>query len=942
MNTTQTNKPMIILLTTAVTWCLAVGASLATEPGMHGRVMETTKEGRFVSLIAGATVEFLDESGGVAATATSGENGYYKTLLAPGRYYFRVTAEGFREENSGRGCEHARQDGYSVQCFALVRDETSVDEEPTPDCDAELPWDTCDGVGMLFGQVQTKTDDGQLVPVPGAMILLRQIGTTELRKIRTTRSTQGERSAGSYRRVFPAGPWQASAVAPGFQRCVITEPITVEKQEQTQQDFLLERSVPSTPKDQGIRGIVGLLGEKDPAVKPQIKVFCRALKASAPYLRRLDLGSSGKFSQAFPDGVYRLAATAPGYRAAYSHPVLVNDSGYATVRLALEPIKRAPNPPEPTKLVAEVSGADATTRSIHPLPGAEVTLQRMDENKPDTAAAPAIGRHCDKSGKVMFEELQPGPYRIEAKHEGFESREVTIDITARDENHKSIVLHSKSGPDVPQVPDLETPETPPVQLATGYVVYRDSQGKAYGVPGAEVIFGSGEYRATSKELGRFELPVPDGVHRVTPQPPKGYRGSEQTVTVRGGKLIQYVYLTKLQEPPKTGLQLIVHDAADRNRILAGARVSVSGSHGTVTASFSLGANRHHVALAPGSYEVRVVHGGYQGQTFPIVVGSSQPTSRTVGLQRLASPPFDPDPPQPALLTVSVYSTGGEFGTLALSGATVAISQNGRPVAMHQTAVNGSVTAQLPSPGSYQVSVSRAGYQSSMKTVSVRGSSQETFYLRSSTPPTQPASLTVRVQSTGGEFGTLALSGATVAISQNGRPVATHQTAANGSVTAQLPSPGLYQVSVSRAGYQSSTKTVSVLTSSQEVFSLNSSTWQPPRPPQRDSHSTLFQGAPLKGSDTNRLGWPTTAAWPKPNVPTNGFPWVKPKPGPPTKGSVKSNFGGHPWVNPNLGPPTKGPVNPSFQGFPWGKSGTASVKAPPKKASPRNVPLRGPF
>src|SRR3972149_4469078 len=60
----------------------------------------------------------------VAGSTNSNAQGFFRTDLTAGRYYFRVTAEGFRTEDAGRGIVLDRNEGYVVQNFSLVRGES--------------------------------------------------------------------------------------------------------------------------------------------------------------------------------------------------------------------------------------------------------------------------------------------------------------------------------------------------------------------------------------------------------------------------------------------------------------------------------------------------------------------------------------------------------------------------------------------------------------------------------------------------------------------------------------------------------------------------------------------------------------------------------------------------------------------------------------------------
>ena len=151
---------VVVLLSAAIAPCLLAGSARAGGPGVHGRVFETSDEGRVVGTVPNATIEFLDESGATAASAQSNAHGYYRTDLTPGRYYFRVEADGFRTEDAGRGILVNRSEGSLVQNFSLRRGESRDDAPP--------PKRSVEPLGMLLGWVRGETAEGKEKPIPGA------------------------------------------------------------------------------------------------------------------------------------------------------------------------------------------------------------------------------------------------------------------------------------------------------------------------------------------------------------------------------------------------------------------------------------------------------------------------------------------------------------------------------------------------------------------------------------------------------------------------------------------------------------------------------------------------------------------------------------------------------------------------------------------------------
>jgi hypothetical protein len=845
--------------------CLLLAASIgglwatslpASQPGVHGRVLETDNRGRMVGPVSDARVEFLDESGSVTASASSGSNGYYKASLIPGRYTYRVTATGFRDEDSARGIEHAMADGYSVQTFTLVRGENENRKKTKP---------TLVPVGILYGKVRFRTTSGELKPVKTAQIQLRRIGQSDLRQY----PSSSRPSAGSYGCTLPAGRWQIVVDAPGFERLTITQPIEVVSGTKTRQDFLLKPMAPESPKNQGIRTIAVLRGKHKPNSE-QVMLVIDAEKAPPPHRRTRTVTSGSHFRQDLPSGLYRLAAVAKGYRPAFSHSVLVNESGYANVRLDLWPAER-PQEPTPTfeapekadaELAITVKLANATTREIRPLSGVDVRLQRMKQNDIETPAAPAVKRSSNRQGMARFENIEPGKYHVLASHGQHAAREIMVDVKGGP-NRASILLRSERRivPDLPPPterdaePERREEHEPPRKPAYGYVVYRDDSGTARGVSGASLVIESNPSGAVvSGNLGRFEVALPDGYYRITPRPSERFEGATQRIEIRNRALMDYVYLKRIARtvatvpsrrpnptPAVTGLWLTVYDANDPAKSLTQTRVSIAGPAAARTADYSPELKLYQASLPPGVYQVRLSHPGYQPVTVRVAVSRDRLTEKSVGLQRMR---FDNPSPtvSGALLTARVFGVGGQYHKRPLSGVHVTLSQLGHSKFSGNTGHDGSVVAKVPA-GLYQIDIRRPGLSPVSKIVSVVGSTAKTFYMQSTTTatPNSPpikwsfgrsaagafpphgqgggAVLSVRVQSSGGEFGTLSLPGARVKITQLGRVFYNGMTSGSGTTTAKLPAAGLYQVDVQRSGYKPASQIVAVGASSSVTITM---------------------------------------------------------------------------------------------------------------------------
>ena len=232
----------------AAVWLSAVfapsilgGVARAAGPGVEGRVLEVSEEGRVRGVIPNATVEFLDESGQVAGSTNSNAQGFFRTDLTAGRYYFRVTAEGFRTEDAGRGIVLDRNEGYVVQNFSLVRGES-----PKEGTTSKRPSEP---VGLFTGRVLAESPASDPAPVPGARITLRREGEIKTRVVSGRQHGADDRAAGAFQIRLPAGLWHTAVDARGFQRLVDPKPVEVKAGETSERTFLLKRLAPHLPAD---------------------------------------------------------------------------------------------------------------------------------------------------------------------------------------------------------------------------------------------------------------------------------------------------------------------------------------------------------------------------------------------------------------------------------------------------------------------------------------------------------------------------------------------------------------------------------------------------------------------------------------------------------------------------------------------------------------------
>ena len=104
---------------------LMLGASLlhAADGSVHGRVYGQSAKGENLGPVAHAKIELKSATGGAAAEVTTNESGYYEiATLAAGGYRYKVTADGFRDEDQQRGFAMPQDTREYVHDFLLTRE----------------------------------------------------------------------------------------------------------------------------------------------------------------------------------------------------------------------------------------------------------------------------------------------------------------------------------------------------------------------------------------------------------------------------------------------------------------------------------------------------------------------------------------------------------------------------------------------------------------------------------------------------------------------------------------------------------------------------------------------------------------------------------------------------------------------------------------------------
>jgi hypothetical protein len=817
--------PRCRALAAAVAGCLLAGVAqlaVAAGPGVHGRVLELDTQGKITGTVSGAAIEFKNQSGAAAGRTTSGEGGYYRVDLAPGKYYFKVTAPGYKDEDHGRGIALQRSEGYAVYDLSLTKGPNDPDRKPPIIETVEL--------GKLSGRVLEAGPEGARIGVPWAEISLRRTdGDRELVRVASgDKDPKAGREAGQYAIVLAAGTWRASVSAKGFQTLVDPQPIVIDPKKAAVRDFLLTRPVPEPVEGQGIKGLITI---HHPELSPQAtsSVLSRVEVSIWPHWKAAKVDSpvpvdpKGNYSRDLQEGKYRVIAAAKGYKTARSGAVDVFAARYSVVNLTLVPeVEPQPKPVPVEKLVFQgtVFEQPADTRERRPLAGASVLIRRG--NQPMSEAPRGT---TDSQGRVKLEVAAPGEYTVLAQKLGYEPGGARVTIAAGAANSQTIILSRKSTPPEP-VPSRET------VAVTGYVVYRDATSSTgyLGVEGAKVVWirpGSRNLPVVAGRGGKYSLELQEGTYQVNVEPPAGFAGVSQEVVVRRGMKPKYFILERreeIQPEPRpeqlARVQGYVMTRSQTSRTgyapVAGANIIwAGGPRRTLPLVTSDRSGRFSVDLAEAEYNVTVqAPPGYKNTSKRVIVRRGMPSVPFVLERTEIEPGPEPYPPRPvpdelATLNVRVLMAGVPVLTPPLPGAEVIILQNNRTVASGRADLRGNASFRLK-PGSYVIQARFKGYESSRQTVMLQGGvdNRDIFLKRERDVTPEPEgqiAFTLRVMGIapaipGAPRRRVALAGAQVNISQNRRSVLVGQTNEGGVYSGRLP-PGNYQASVTRQDYE---------------------------------------------------------------------------------------------------------------------------------------------
>ncbi len=729
--------------------------------GVHGRVYALDKSGNIIGNVSEATIELKNQAGAVVSTITSVQHGYYKADLSPGKYLYKVTAAGYKDEDKGRGFTVQRSDEGHIFDFWLVKGPNDPKKQP-PD----LPKVE---IGKLKGHVWEKTAKGELLGIPKAEISLRRNGSAQLAKVLTRAADKDGKRAGFYKVVLQAGSWRASVKASGFEILVDPKPIAIKAGKEATRDFILKRRDQKPPTNQGIKGVVRVRGQRLPKLPPDLKVEIKPMVSVMSNLGTVVVDAKGGFSRDFLPGSYRVQANAKGYRTVDSGAKFVFVGKYTMVELLLVPEQVPEKPPEhsaipdnnkpddtvrPTEMRLVLTVLEDSRRGRRPLPDAKLLVRRSNQGLADAQRGTA-----DKNGKAEFLLKQPGAYVALAQAEGFQPTGIKLEVALGADLSRAITLGRREPrPSIEQDPGADDPSTeePESVKVSGYMIREDAKSPtgAFGVEGAtltwNLIGGRGDrpQRVSTGDIGNFNLVLPEGDYRVGFKLPREYQAkAPELIKIRVGMDKKWFHALKSPQsvpddepiepiPEDTGpsdepqqVQVDVRGAvvvqSTRGRGgYAGIRDAVvqwhpqHGKHARPGNASSGRGGAFSLRLGTGEYIVKVVPpAGYQGTTKTVRVHPGMERTLLVLVRAADDTPVTPPGVVYSRLTVQVY---GREARRTYPLATAQIQYNDPRWSSLQTNMTdkgGRFRTSLP-PGKYELRVSKPGYSMARSHVAI--------------------------------------------------------------------------------------------------------------------------------------------------------------------------------------------------------------------------------
>jgi hypothetical protein len=350
-----------------------------------GHVMTMGDNGEKVP-IAGALVQ-LRRDGQVLRETHTNPGGHYRFGdVRPGDYGMLASAEGFMPEDAR---VHVTPGHEVVQNFLLEHR---------------------GGFGRIAGRVLEPADDGTEVPLPGALVKLRQ-GDHILRETRSN-----DRGLYQFGEV-PAGVYGVIAMAE--HHVPADASVEVHAGQTTEQNFLLRRA----PRPGAIAGRV--LGETDDGGEMPVHNALVKVMRNGHVVRETRTGENGhyEFAELLP-GVYGMVALAESYMAQDARVEVVGGQ-------VAEHDFVLPQRPPPGGIAGRVEGLQGDG-SVIPLPGALLKLFKNGNVIREV--------RTNEHGEYRIPEVPAGEFGLLARAEGYLPEDAHVIVRPGEITEQNFVL----------------------------------------------------------------------------------------------------------------------------------------------------------------------------------------------------------------------------------------------------------------------------------------------------------------------------------------------------------------------------------------------------------------------------------------------------------------------------------------------------------------------
>jgi protocatechuate 3,4-dioxygenase beta subunit len=650
--------------------------------------------------VEGATIEALQGNSVIASTTILTAGPYTLPNLAPGIYTVRVTATGYQ---------------------TMVAVNTVVQSDQTTTVDFTLQ----SSPGTIAGTV---TDSGTHIGISGAAVQALQ-GSVVI----ALTTTLGDGSF-SLPNLAP-GTYSVRATATDYQ--TVASNATVVAATTTTVNFSLLAN-PGT-----ISGTVTTTLGGSSIEGALVEVF-----QGTTLITSTTTNASGAYSlPGLAPGTYDVQASATSYQTRSQTGVTVTSGATTIVDIALAP------------MYGTIAG---TVRdSGGPLDGATVTVL---EGGVTIATTTTTG-----GGNYTINNIPPGSYTVRASQTNYQTAVVGAIVQSTQTTTVNFTLMPSPGSIEGAVSDSQTHlgiSGATVEALQGFVVLAST-----------TTAGDGTYTLSDLASGTYLVRVSAA----------GY----QTTTI-GATVVSNIATTvnfSLFGNPGT-IAGVVRTSVSLTPIDS-ALIEISQGNASVASTLTDGLGQYSVpGMAPGTYFVRAIVAGYQIGSASAIVLSGETTTIDFAL---LSPP------------------GGITGqiTNAVGGSTIpsteiAILQGGAVVASTMTDSNGVYTVSTLAPGSYTVQAHAASFQNGSQTATIVAG--QTAIVNIALAPS-PATITGHVTDTSVPPHTI--TGATIAVLDNGIAVATTVTETDGSYTISGLPPGTYLVRASSPLFETASAGASV-------------------------------------------------------------------------------------------------------------------------------------